>query len=89
MPNIKSAIKRVKTTKIRSERNRDKRSELKTIIRHFNEGLVSSADNQQELLKKAICKVDKAASRKLIHKNTASRKKSQLMKAYNAAQASK
>lgn len=87
MPNIKSAIKRVKTSKLRAEQNKAKRSELKTTIRHFNEALAQNSDNKQELLKTAIAKVDKAASRKLIHKNTASRKKSQLMKAFNAAKA--
>lgn len=89
MPNIKSAIKRVKTTKVKTEQNKVKRSELKTTIRRFNEALASNSDNKQELLKAAIRKVDKAASRKLIHKNTASRKKSQLMKALNAANAAK
>ncbi len=89
MPNIKSAIKRVKTTKVKTEQNKVKRSELKTTIRRYNEALASNSDNKQELLKAAIRKVDKAASRKLIHKNTASRKKSQLMKALNAANVTK
>ncbi len=88
MPNIKSAEKRVKITKTRTEQNKVKRSELKTTIRHFREGLTANAEGKQELLTSAIKKIDKAASRKLIHKNTASRKKSQLMKAFNASQAS-
>lgn len=85
MPNIKSAIKRAKTTKLKAEQNKVKRSELKTAIRRYREALASDAENKQELLTAAIKKVDKAASRKLIHKNTASRKKSQLMKALNTA----
>ncbi len=87
MPNIKSAIKRVKTTKVKSEQNKTKRSELKTTVRHYTEALAGNSENKQELLKVAVSKLDKAASRKLIHKNTASRKKSQLMKALNAAKA--
>lgn len=86
MPNIKSAIKREKTSKIKAERNKAKRSDLKTIIRHYNEALAANSDSKQELLKSAIEKLDKAAAKNLIHKNTASRKKSQLMKAYNASQ---
>lgn len=85
MPNIKSAMKRVKTTKARTLRNKEKRSELKTAIRRYNEALAGNSENKQDLLKAAVRKIDKAASRKLIHKNTASRKKSQLMKALNAA----
>ena len=88
MPNIKSAKKRVRTTQAKTEQNKTKRSDLKTTLRHYYEGLAANAENKQELLTSAIKKVDKAASRKLIHKNTASRKKSQLMKAYNAAQTS-
>jgi small subunit ribosomal protein S20 len=87
MPNIKSAINRVKTTKVKTLRNKEKRSELKTAVRRYNEALAGNSENKQELLKAAVRKLDKAASRKLIHKNTASRKKSQLMKALNAAKA--
>lgn len=88
MPNIKSAIKRVKTIKKTTDQNKVKRSGMKTAIKHCREAMIANADNKQELLIAAIKKVDKAASGKLIHKNTASRRKSQLMKAYNATQAS-
>lgn len=87
MPNIKSAVKRVKTTKVKTAQNKAKRSELKTAIRRYNEALASNSDNAQDLLRAAIRKVDKAAAKNLIHKNTASRKKSQLTKALNAAKA--
>ncbi|MBP7175296.1 MAG: 30S ribosomal protein S20 [Thermoclostridium sp.] len=87
MPNIKSSIKRVNTTQAKTEQNKAKRSELKTVVRHYNEAVAANSEDKQELLKVAVSKVDKAASRKLIHKNTASRKKSQLMKALNATKA--
>lgn len=87
MPNIKSAMKRVKTAKAKTDQNKEKRSQLKTVIRRYNEALAGNSENKQELLKAAVRKLDKAASRKLIHKNTASRKKSQLMKALDAAKA--
>jgi small subunit ribosomal protein S20 len=85
MPNVKSSIKRMKIARIRTEHNKSKRSELKTAIRRFNEALASNSENKQEFLRLAIKKLDKAASKNLIHKNKASRKKSQLMRAYNAA----
>lgn len=87
MPNIKSAIKRERKTKVRTARNKAKRSELKTAIRRYKEALAANSPNKEQLLKLAIKKLDKAAAKNLIHKNKASRKKSQLMKAYNAAQA--
>lgn len=86
MPNIKSAIKRQKTAKVKSERNKAKRSELKTVIRKYNEALTNNSDDKQELLTSAVKKLDQAAAKNLIHKNTASRRKSQLMKAMNASQ---
>ncbi len=88
MPNIKSAVKRVKTSEKKTEQSKAKRSDMRTAVKHCREAIKANSDNKQELLNAAIKKVDKAASKKLIHKNAASRKKSQLMKAYSAAQAS-
>ena len=88
MPNIKSSIKRVRKAEAKTSQNKARRSALKTTIRNYKEGLISNSENKEELLKIAIKKLDKAASKKLIHKNKASRKKSQLMKAYNTAQVS-
>lgn len=87
MPNIKSAVKRVKTSQRKTEENKTKRSEMRTAIRSFREAVAANSDDKKELMVAAVKKVDKAASRKLIHKNTASRRKSKLMKAYNASQA--
>ncbi len=87
MPNIKSAIKRVKTNEAKNMQNRTKKSELKTTLRNYREAVAENAPNTQDVLKEAIKKVDQAASKNLIHKNTASRKKSQLQKAFNAVSA--
>jgi small subunit ribosomal protein S20 len=85
MPNIKSAIKRVKVTKTKYMQNRMKKSELRTALRRYREALDAKADNAELLLKDAIKKLDQAAAKRIIHKNAASRKKSQLMKAYKAS----
>lgn len=85
MPNIKSAIKRVKTTKAKNNQNRVKKSELKTTLRSFRESIASATPTTAEELQATIRKVDQAATKKLIHKNAASRKKAQLMKAFQAA----
>lgn len=88
MPNVKSAIKRARTASRKRESNKAKRSEMRTAIRKCREAMLANAENKKELLIAAIKKVDMAASKKLIHKNTASRRKSQLLKAYNASQVS-
>ena len=87
MPNIKSAVKRVKTDKVKNMQNHAKKSELRTTLRHYREAIAEKAPENQDILKNAIKKVDQAAAKKLIHKNTASRKKAQLQKAFNAATA--
>lgn len=84
MPNIKSAVKRVKVTKTKNMQNRVKRSELRTTLRDFREAIEAKAPDAQETLQEAMKKVDQAAAKNLIHKNAASRKKSQLQKAFNA-----
>lgn len=85
MPNIKSAIKRVNVTKVKHTANRIRKSDLKTTLRTYREAVAANADNAQEILRTAISKVDQAAQKNLIHKNAASRKKAQLMKALAAA----
>ncbi len=87
MPNIKSAIKRVKVSNTKKMQNRVKKSELRTTLRTYREVVETKADNAGVVLKEALKKVDQAAAKNLIHKNAASRKKSQLMKAYNAMSA--
>ncbi|HPU45414.1 MAG: 30S ribosomal protein S20 [Clostridiaceae bacterium] len=85
MPNIKSAMKRVKVSEAKRLQNKMKKSELRTAIRRYREAMDAKADNAETLLKVAIKKIDQAAAKKIIHRNAASRKKSQLMKAYKAS----
>ena len=85
MPNIKSAIKRVKVTKTKTLQNVVQKSALKTVIKKVKEGIAKKDAAAPELLKVAEKSIDKAAAKHLIHKNTAARKKSRLAKALNAA----
>ncbi len=87
MPNIKSAIKRVKTSEAKNLHNRMKKSELRTTLRKYREAIEAKSPETEDLLKIAIKKVDQAVSKNIINKNTASRKKSQLQKAFNAMSA--
>ena len=79
MANIKSQLKRIKTNRLATERNKAVKSELKTWIRKFREAAESGdADKAKDALKVASTKLDKAASKGVIHKNQAANKKSAL-----------
>lgn len=78
MANIKSAIKRIDIM----QRNNAYNNGIKSTIR-----TLSKKVNSPETLAEAISALDKAVTKGVLHKNTVARKKSNLTKAYNAAQA--
>ena len=80
MPNIKSAKKRVKVIAVKTERNKAQRSALKTEIKKANAAIEAGAEDRQEAVRVAIKKIDQAAAKGLLHKNTAARRKSALAK---------
>ena len=85
MPNIKSAKKRVKTTEARTLRNKMYRSEMKTIIKKFDMAVESGdKDAAKAAYLAAVKKVDQASARGILHKNTASHRKSKFTKKLNA-----
>ena len=77
MPNIKSAKKRVKVAEAKTLQNQMIKSALKTSIKKFD------ADKTTENYTAAVKNIDQAASKGVLHKNTAARKKSSLTKALN------
>lgn len=87
MPNTKSAIKRVKIIAKKTARNNRIRSMVRTAVKRFNTSLTAKAENTNETLVRAISQIDKAVSKGVLHKNTAARKKSRLVKRLNAQQA--
>ncbi len=80
MPNIKSAKKRVLVAKLRNERNKAAKTELKTVLKKAR-----AEDATAEAVKSAAIKLDKSAGKGLIHKNKAARLKSRLAKKANAS----
>ncbi|PKK38741.1 SSU ribosomal protein S20p [Clostridiaceae bacterium JG1575] len=87
MANIKSAIKRIETTKKKTLQNKSKKSALKTTLKKYEVALAENAEQTEDLLKDAVKSLDKAASKGLIHKNAAARKKSRLIAKLHKAQA--
>ena len=85
MPNIKSAVKRVSVIEKKTLRNNMIKSECRTAVKKFETAVVEgNKENAEKLLKEATKKVDGACSKGIIKKNTASRKKSNLAKKFNA-----
>jgi len=79
MPNIKSQIKRMRTSEGQRLRNKDVKTALKTDIKKFEAaraaGDVQSASERFQIASRAL---DKAASKGVIHKNKAANKKSRM-----------
>jgi small subunit ribosomal protein S20 len=79
--NIKSQLKRIKTNRTATERNKAVKSELKTWIRKFQAAVDSGdATAAKDALATASKKLDKAASKGVIHANQAANKKSAMAK---------
>ncbi len=85
MANHKSALKRVRQTKTRTERNRQRKTTIKT-LRKQTLAAVATGDKTAatETLSKFSSAVDKAAKKGLIHKNKAANLKSRAAKAIAA-----
>ncbi len=85
MPNIKSAKKRVKVAAAKTEANKMVKSNLKTTIKKANAAIESGAADKDMAVRVAIKKIDQAAAKGIMKKNTASRRKSSLARKLNAA----
>ena len=85
LANIKSAKKRILVNETKAARNKAIRSRVKTSIKKV-EAAVTAGDKAaaQACLTSAIAEIDKAATKGVYHKNTASRKVSRISKAVNA-----
>lgn len=84
MPNIKSAVKRVKISKARTLRNVSARSALRTALKRFESALRErDLETAQTALRRATRSLDKAVTKGIVHRNFAARKKSRLTKRLN------
>ena len=85
MANIKSQIKRILTNKKATDRNKAYKAELRTAIR-ATRAAVAAGDKEKATaaLLLASKKLDKAASKGVIHKNQAANKKSAIAKQVGA-----
>ncbi len=85
MPNIKSAKKRVKVIATKTAQNKAIKSALRTAVKKAYNAIDTNADNKAEAVRLAVKKIDQAVTKGILHKNTAARSKSNLVKRLNAS----
>ncbi|WP_244833298.1 30S ribosomal protein S20 [Clostridium sp. BJN0001] len=79
MANIKSAKKRILVTRTKTANNRMIKSGLKTVIKKFETAVDAKNVEEAKTLYTSVVKtLDMAATKNVIHKNMAARKKSRL-----------
>ncbi len=83
MANIKSAEKRIRVIETKTAQNRIVKKAYKEAIKQFQAAALENASNKQELYTKAVSSIDKAWSKGVLARNTASRKKANLAKLLN------
>jgi small subunit ribosomal protein S20 len=81
--NTRSAEKMIRVAERRRVRNRAVKSAVKTFIRKAERGIVAASEDSSTLVVQAISKLDKAASKGILHPRNAARRKSRLMKKLN------
>ena len=87
MPNIKSAMKRVKVSKKKNLRNRMVKTGVKTAIKKYQVALTGGVAPAGAQLSATTSAIDKAVAKGVMHKNTANRRKARLAKALAKAEA--
>jgi small subunit ribosomal protein S20 len=82
LANLKSAIKRIRSNKRKQVRNRIIRSRARSAIASAK--TTEKAESKEAAIRTAIRELDLAASKGVIHKNNAARRKSRLMRDLNS-----
>ncbi len=86
MPNTPSAIKRLKQSNKRRLRNRIAKKVIKTYTkRALSAASAGEREQAQADFAFAVSRIDKAGVRRIMHPNTAARRKSRLTREYQAA----
>ncbi|MFC1716581.1 30S ribosomal protein S20 [Candidatus Poribacteria bacterium] len=85
MANLKSSKKRIKTNIKRHDRNVAVKTAIKTVVKNVEQAIdEGNLETAQASYSEAISALDSAATKGIIKKNSASRKKARLAKRINA-----
>ena len=86
MANTQSAVKRIRTTERKRKINQVHRSRARTYVKKARSLIAAGKIEEAEVVaQEALSALDKAAQKGIIHKNTAARGKSRLMRQLNQA----
>lgn len=86
MANHPSAKKRFRQNVKRNARNTALRSRMRNAVRAARAAIEDQSEDRQSLVDHAVKVIQKTASKKVIHRNTASRYVSRLVKAHVRAE---
>ncbi len=84
MANTRSAIKRIKQSEKRRQRNRAARSTIRSAVKTARGALVTPTPETKAVVHDAIRALDRAVTQGVLHRNTAARKKSALARKLNS-----
>lgn len=85
MPNIKSQKDRVKQAAKEAAHNKAIKTNLKTVVKKAEAAVSTGATDADKTVVAAVSAIDKAANKGVLHKNTAARRVSRVMRAANKA----
>lgn len=89
MANHPSALKRAKQNEVKRVRNKSYKTRVKKAVKEVRTAIAAnSTDQAQQSFKEAVSVIQKTASKRVIHKNQASRKISRLARGINRLAAS-
>jgi len=88
LANLKSSLKRIRSSRRRAVRNQIVRSTARTYVKKARR-LIAEGDLEQAevIVRRAVSALDRAAQKGVIHRNNAARRKSRLLKLFNDAKA--
>jgi len=85
MPNIKAAAKALRKSKKLQISNSRVKSDIKGLVKKSRKAIETKSDDVQTLIKNTAKAIDKAVQKGILKENTGRRKKSRIMKKFNAA----
>jgi small subunit ribosomal protein S20 len=85
LANTRSAQKHIRADEKKRIRNLKVRSRVKTLVKKAERSVLNGDPDTVEAVRVACSELDKAASKGVIHRNNAARRKSRLMAKFNKA----
>ena len=83
MANTRSAIKRMKQSEVRRQRNRATRSNIRSTVKTARLAIATPGPESKDAIRQAIRTLDRAVTQGVLHRNTAARRKSSLARKLN------